>query len=267
MTNATVPLTRRRFLGTSRRDLWWVQPLAILLVLGAFGVYATWAAFQGENYTFGPYLSPFYSPELFGGSPHAIFGVQPAWWPGWLRFSPALLILPFPLFFRLTCYYYRGSYYKAFWADPPACAVGEPRKKYLGERYLPLILQNVHRYFMYVAVGFILILAWDVWKSFWWLDEATATHRFGLGLGSLILAVNVVCLAGYTLGCHSLRHVVGGWRDQFSKRPFFRKPYRCVTCLNDKHHRWAWVSLFTVGFSDIYIRLLATGVIHDLRII
>jgi len=99
------------------------------------------------------------------------------------------------------------------------------------------------------------------------MDEATATNRFGVGLGSIILAINVVCLAGYTLGCHSLRHIVGGWRDQFSRRPFFRKPYQCVTCLNDKHHRWAWVSLFTVAFSDIYIRLCATGVWHDLRII
>jgi hypothetical protein len=260
VTNATIPLTRRRFLGTARRDRWWVQPLLVFLALGGFGVYATWAAFQGRHYAYGPYLSPFYSPELFGESPHALFGIRPSWWPGWLRFSPALLILPFPLFFRLTCYYYRGSYYKAFWADPPACAVGEPRATYLGERHFPLILQNVHRYFMYIAVLFILILGYDVWTSLWWEDG------FHLGLGSVLLAVNVVCLAGYTLGCHSLRHVVGGWRDQFSRRPFFRTPYRCVTCLNDKHHRWAWVSLFTVGFSDVYIRMLASGLWHDLRI-
>ena len=49
--------------------------------------------------------------------------------------------------FRLTCYYYRGAYYKSFWADPPACAVSEPRKIYLGERSFPLIMQNFHRYF------------------------------------------------------------------------------------------------------------------------
>ncbi len=266
MTNATVPLTRRRFLGTARRDLWWVQPLLVLIILGSFGVYATWAAFQGKNYTWGPYLSPFYSPELFGTSPHAIFGPEPGWWPTWLRFSPALLILPFPLLFRATCYYYRGSYYKAFWADPPACTVGEPRKKYLGERSFPLILQNIHRYAMYFATTFIVILSYDVWKALWWADPATGTTRFGVGLGTILLAVNVVCLGGYTLGCHSLRHIVGGWRDQFSRKPGFRVPYRCVSCLNARHHRWAWVSLFTVGFSDIYIRLCATGVWHDLRI-
>ena len=70
---------------------------------------------------------------------------------GW-SFSPALLILPFPGLFRVTCYYYRGAYYKAFWADPPACAVGEPRKRYRGEAAFPLIVQNIHRYFLYVAL-------------------------------------------------------------------------------------------------------------------
>ena len=45
--------------------------------------YTTWALFQGEYYWFGNYLSPFYSPELFGDSPHAVFG--PWRWP-WLPF-------------------------------------------------------------------------------------------------------------------------------------------------------------------------------------
>src|SRR4029079_12634722 len=103
----------------------------------------------------------------FGDSPHALFGPRTAWWPSWLIFSPALLILPFPGLFRVTCYYYRGAYYKAFWADPPNCAVGEPRKSYLRERSFPLIVQNVHRYFMYVALLFLVILASDVWKALW----------------------------------------------------------------------------------------------------
>ena len=85
-------------------------------------------------------------------------------------FRPHYLILWAPGGFRLTCYYYRGAYYKAFWADPPACAVGEPRKKYLGERSFPLIMQNVHRYFLYVALIFIGILAYDVWKAMWFAE-------------------------------------------------------------------------------------------------
>src|SRR5215813_8426186 len=127
----------RRFGHTARRDFWWVAPLATLLGFSSFIVYATWAAFQNAHYQFGPYLSPFYSPLLFGDSPHAWFGGQPSFWPTWLLFSPAFLILWAPGGFRLTCYYYRGAYYQAFWADPPSCTVGEPRMHYRGERSFP----------------------------------------------------------------------------------------------------------------------------------
>ena len=129
MAHAQLPVIQRGFGETYRRDAWWLQPVVVFLILGSFVVYATWAAFQNAHYTFGPYLSPFYAPELWGDSPHAWFGPKPGWWPAWLPFSPALLILPFPGLFRFTCYYYRGAYYKAFWADPPSCAVGEPRKQ------------------------------------------------------------------------------------------------------------------------------------------
>jgi hypothetical protein len=267
MTTAPIPLTRRRFLETGRDDAWWVQPVVVFLLLGGFVVYATWAAFQNAHYTWGPYLSPFYSPELFGDSPHAWFGPRPGWWPGWLPFSPALIILPFPALFRFTCYYYRGSYYKAFWADPPACAVGEPRKTYRGERYFPLVFQNIHRYFMAIAVLFLGFLSYDVWKALWWTDAATGATRFGIGVGTVLLAVNVVCLGGYTLGCHSMRHILGGFRDQFSRKPIFQVPYACSTCANRVHNRWAWVSLFTVVLSDVYIRMGSMGLWHDLRIL
>ncbi len=260
----TVPLTRRRAGETLRRDAWWVQPLVVFLILSSFLVYATWAAFQNAHYTFGPYLSPFYSPEIFGDSPHAWFGPKPGWWPGWLPFSPALIILPFPALFRFTCYYYRGSYYKAFWADPPGCTVGEPRKTYLGERTFPLVFQNVHRYFMLVAVLFLFILGWDAWKAMWFPVAGGGTE-FGIGVGTLILILNLVCLSGYTLGCHSMRHITGGFRDQFSLNAVFRVPYACSTCLNNAHHSWAWTSLFTVVFSDIYIRLCSMGIWTDLR--
>jgi hypothetical protein len=265
MAFAQVSWERRKFGETMRRDRWWLTPLLVFLGLGAFVVYTTWAAFQGENYYWGPYLSPFYSPELFGDSPHAWFGPMPTWWPAWLPFSPALLILPFPGLFRLTCYYYRGAYYKAFWADPPSCAVGEPRKSYLGERHFPLILFNSHRYFLYIAFFFLIILARDVWEAMWFPNPATGGTTFGIGLGTLILAANVVFLGGYAFGCHSLRHLVGGRFDRFSA--FREKSYECVTCLNSRHQLWAWMSLFSVGISDIYVRLCATGAITDWRII
>src|SRR5438045_5651554 len=140
MSTVSAELPRRSFGETMRADVWWTQPLLVFLGLGAFIVYSTWAAFQGAHYFFGDYISPFYSPEIFGDSPHSWFGPKPSAWPAWLPFSPALIILPIPGLFRLTCSYYRGAYYKAFWADPPACAVGAPRSSYGGRPSFHLLL-------------------------------------------------------------------------------------------------------------------------------
>ncbi|MSU69331.1 MAG: succinate dehydrogenase [Opitutaceae bacterium] len=266
MAYAAASSTTRSFGQTMRRDAWWAQPLLVFVGLGGFIVYSTWAAFQNADYSFGPYLSPFYSPELFGSSPHSWFGAKPGWWPGWLPFSPALLILWIPAGFRTTCYYYRGAYYKSFWADPPSCAVGEPRTSYRGENSLPLILQNVHRYFLYLALVFLLVLAHDVWQALWFAD-ATGKTSFGIGIGTLVLAVNVCLLGGYTFGCHSLRHLIGGGLDEMSCAPACQGAWRCVSCFNRRHMLWAWLSLFWVGFSDVYVRLCAMGVWHDVRII
>ncbi len=252
--------------ATARRDRWWIKPVLVFLGLSAFVIYSTWAAFQGDHYWQGPYLSPFYSPELWGDSPHAWLGPKPSWWPGFLPFSPALLILWAPAGFRLTCYYYRGAYYKAFWADPPACAVGEARSKYLGENSLPLILQNIHRYFLYLALAFIGLLAWDAYQGFFFLGGDGRAH-FGVGVGSLVLVLNVVFLGGYTLGCHSFRHVVGGFLDTFSRHKVRKKCWDCVSCLNRGHQLWAWMSLFWVGFTDAYVRLCSHGTWTDWRIL
>jgi len=262
-----VLLAPRGFGETSRRDAWWATPLAVFLLLGAFVVYSTWAALQGEHYWWGPYLSPFYSPELFGASHHAWLGPRPAWWPEGLLFSPAILILWAPGGFRLTCYYYRGAYYKAFWADPPACAVGEPRSGYRGERSFPLVLQNVHRWFLYLALVFLAILSYDVWKALWWEDPATGARELGVGVGTLVLALNVVLLGGYTFGCHSLRHLIGGRNDEVSKAPVQHACYRGVCAFNRRHMTWAWLSLVWVAFSDVYVRMLAMGVWTDWRIL
>lgn len=268
MTTAIPPLKRPAFGQTMRKDAWWMQPLLVFLGFSAFIVYSTWAAFQNAHYWVeaggADYLSPFYSPEIFGASPHALFGPKPAWWPGWMLFSPALFVLWAPAGFRFTCYYYRGAYYKAFWADPLNCTVGEPRKTYLGEQYLPLIIQNVHRYFLYLAVLFILVLGHDAWRSMWFANAAGVKH-FGIGVGTIVLTVNVALIAAYTFGCHSLRHLIGGFMDQISKSPC-SSCYNAVSCLNRKHMMWAWLSLFWVGFTDVYVRLCSMGVWHDVRL-
>ena len=261
-----VQAVHRGFGTTSRKDTWWAAPIGVFVGLSAFLIYATWAAFQNAHYHFGPYLSPFYAPEIWGDSPHAWFGPKPDWWPALLPFSPALLILPFPGGFRFTCYYYRGAYYKAFWADPPSCAVGEPRNNYRGENSFPLILQNVHRFFMWVAVVFIAFLGYDAYKSYWFATPAGGT-TFGIGVGSLVLTANVILLASYTWGCHVLRHVVGGRMDEVSKSPVCDVAYSCVTSLNVKHQLFAWCSLFSVAFADIYVRLCSMGIWTDFRIL
>jgi hypothetical protein len=266
MANGAVEAVRTTGFGaTARRDAWWVQPTAVFIGLSAFVVYATWAALQGTHYRFGPYLSPLYSPELFGDPKTALFGGKPGWWPGWLVFSPAILILWAPGGFRVTCYYYRGAYYKAFWADPPSCTVKEPRAKYWGEASFPLIMQNVHRYFMYLALLFILILAHDAWDGLWWTDPATGKVAFGMGVGSLVLIMNVVLLGGYTFGCHSLRHWCGGKINQLSQCPMRSKVYGCVSSFNSRHMAWAWCSLIWVASTDLYIRMCSMGIWTDWR--
>ncbi|HEY4363861.1 MAG TPA: hypothetical protein VGN17_23030 [Bryobacteraceae bacterium] len=261
MSSIDVPLRRGGFGQTARKDAWWIQPLAVFLGFLAFIVYSTWAAMQGKNYTFGPYLSPMYSPLLMTSAP--------SWWtsvvPSFITFSPAMLILWAPGLFRFTCYYYRGAYYKAWWGDPPNCTVGEPRKTYWGEHKFPLIFQNAHRYFLYLAIVFIFILAYDAWKAMWWEVPGGGTV-FGIGLGTLVMIVNPILLGSYTFGCHSLRHLVGGRLDEMSKKPMRKSCYDCVSSLNKRHMLFAWMSLFWVGFTDVYIRMCAMGIWSDWRI-
>ncbi|MGC2390509.1 MAG: hypothetical protein WA621_14020 [Candidatus Acidiferrum sp.] len=252
MAGSPTLLPESRLGSTLRRDAWWVEILPVIILLGGFGLYATLRAFEGAYYAWGPYLSPFYSP-LIDPSHH--------WWP----WSPALLILGGPLGFRATCYYYRKAYYRAFFLDPPSCAVGEPSKrKYKGETAFPFILQNVHRYFFYIAVVFLAFLWYDAIVAYDW------NGHFGIGVGTLIMSVNIIMLTLYTFSCHSLRHLAGGKLDCFSCATFGMPRHSAwsgISFLNERHMLLAWTSLITVGFTDFYIRMVAAGVFHDLRIL
>jgi hypothetical protein len=82
----------------------------------------------------------------------------------------------------------------------------------------------------------------------------------------VLFLVNVVLLTGYSVSCHSLRHVLGGRLDCFScsRRAQVRYSlWQRLTTLNRHHMAWAWSSLISVTLADVYVRLLAFGVIRD----
>ncbi len=249
----------------ARRDTWWLAPAATFFVFTAFVVYTTFRVFENKYYEWGPYLSPMYSPLL----PFHVVVNLPLIGPKMI--SPAVYILLFPLLFRLTCYYYRKAYYRSFVFDPPGCAVPEPnperRMRYTGERVFPLIAQNFHRFALYIAVLFIFILGWDAIRSFMW-PGPDGTKHFGMGVGSLVLTINVVLLALYTFGCHSWRHLIGGSLNCYSCDALSRTRYGLwvkFSFLNRRHALFAWLSLIWVALTDLYVRLAAMYPGFDVR--
>lgn len=258
---SSVAITDRGFGTSQRRDRWWVAPLTVAVGLGICGVYATWAIVAGSNFFVDPYLSPFYSPCITSQCPAEVRFLGIDWWP----FSPAILLMWVILGFRTTCYYYRKAYYRAYFLDPPACAVGEFRgHAYRGETSFPFILQNAHRYFLYASILIWVFLTYDAAQAFFFEDG------FGIGVGSIVLLVNLVLLSGYWFGCHSLRHLVGGNVDCFSCSRFGaarHSAWKGVSFFNRHHMFWAWTSLVFVCLTDLYIRLAAGGAIPDFRIL
>ena len=242
-----------------RTDRWWLPPAATVLGLTAFVVYATWRAFSGADYYVAPYVSPFYSPCLAEACVPMRGGPNPGLVGDWFPLSPALLILIFPLGFRLTCYYYRKAYYRGFWASPPACAVAEPHRRYTGETRFPLVLQNLHRYFFYAALLVALVLTYDTVLAF-----RDADYAWGhMGLGTLVFLVNIALIWAYTLSCHSCRHLVGGRLRHFSRHPVRYRMWTFVSRLNRRHMELAWASLLSVALADLYVYLLAIGAFTD----
>ena len=251
--------------NTKRIDYWWVEPFLTAFGFLCFVIYTTWRAFSGVDFVVDNYLSPFYSPLLFhlpgDVTGHSWFGLWPESIPSWFPKSPALFILIFPLSFRMTCYYYRKFYYRSFFLSPPACAVqGVPRKNYKGETGL-LIIQNIHRYTLYIAILYIFILYYDGYISLF------RNNEFGIGVGSVILILNPTLLAFYAFGCHAFRHLIGGKEDCFScsagKEKIKYKIWGKVSILNSQHMLWAWISMIWVALTDLYIMLLSKGIITD----
>jgi hypothetical protein len=249
---AAVPgeLRRAGFGATERRDAWWVAPLFQGLVLAVLITYANWAAYQRTNYQAGGYLSPLYSP---------LISID------WLPFPPSFLVLLPPVLFRATCYYYRKAYYRSYFLDPPACAVSEFRGTgYRGETAFPFVLQNLHRYLFFLTLLYLPCL---------WLDVVHATifdGAFGIGVGTLVILANTTALTLYSFSCHSARHLIGGSVDCFSCTAFNRVRHglwQRASILNARHMPFAWLSFVTVCSADLYVRLVASGVITDLRLL
>jgi hypothetical protein len=220
-----------------RRDAWWAAPLATALGLAAFTLYFAWAVLQGGDYYAAPYLSPLYSP--FSS-------------PNWLWI---------PVGLRATCYYYRKAYYRSFFWTPPACAMPDARTTYKGETGWLRLVQNAHRYFFYLSVLLLAFLWRDALLAFRFADG------FGVGVGSLVLAADALLLTLFLASCNSCRHVCGGHLKSLHQAPVRHGLWRIASRLNVRHAAYGWLSLGSVAFADLYVRLLSTGVIHELRLL
>lgn len=250
---------------TLRKDRWWVQPTITVVVLTAFIVYTTWAVFVNRDYYYGVHrdlISPFFSPCIVNGCTSGAHGTTVffSWWPAGL--TPALLILGGPLGFRLTCYYYRRAYYRGFWGSPPNCGVSDAHGSYTGESRFPLVLQNIHRYFFLIGLIFNVILTMDAVMAF----RMPGAGGIGVSIGSLVLVVNACLLWTYSLSCHAARHLCGGGVRSFSAHKLRHNIWKFMTPLNARHMQFAWMSLIFVALTDVYVRLVASGTITDVKL-
>src|ERR1700685_1265087 len=257
---------------TLRTDPWWNRGRVVATLLTIWVAYATFRVFTGHWYYVPQYhyLTPFYSPCVSG---ECVPGASALghWIPAIPPIIPyAFVSLPFVLGFRLTCYYYRRAHYRAFLQLPTPCAAreppphrraGEPHPPYSGETRFPLIMQNLHRYFFFMALLISILNTYDLTQAFRGPDG-----NFALGLGTLIILVNVVFLWAYTLSCPSSRHITGGRLKNFSKHPARYWAWTQISKLNTRHMQLAWITLGTLMLTDLYIFLVAAGVFSDPRI-
>lgn len=240
-----------------RRLPWWVEPVTVASVLTVFGVYSFTVVLLFDG-GYREYLSPFYSPEV---------GL-PGWVPDFI--TAPMFVLWIPLGLRATCYYYRKAYYQAFFWDPPDCLSDAQKhdhrirgESYRGERAV-FVLNNVHRYFLYGSFVILAFLWYDTYLTFF------TQEGFQIRAGSLIWLANVVLLSLYSISCHSMRHLIGGRKDCFTcirGGGARRRAYNGVSRLTARHPHFAWFSLVSVLLADVYLRLIAAGIIPDLPII
>ncbi len=233
------------FGATERTDAWWQSPLFQLVALLVAMGYAGWSGSHPDGVQFESLRSPIHA-ELPG---IAMTGLLTA------------LTLAVPILFRATCYYMRRVYYRSVFGSPAACAVGTAPHLagYGGEKSFPFWLQNLHRYFLYLALALIAIHWFHVVRSFWYDGHVR------VGLGNLLLILDTALLTLYATSCHAFRHMIGGNVDCFScaKGGEVRyKAWSLVSALNGRHMQYFWASLYTVVIADAYIRMCAAGILN-----
>lgn len=264
---ATSQFERNIPLGTftnDRKDNWWFWPVVQGLIIVIFVIYTTATLFlpdilgTGEA---GHYLSPIFDikiPDSF---------LQAIGWPQSPFLPAALLVLWVPIGYRATCYYMRKIYYRSFFGNPPACAtngVNIRRGKYTGERWLPFILNNFHRYFLYAAIVVALYHWTELPNAF--NMSTDSSFQFGIGLGTILIVLDTVLLSFYVLSCHAFRHLLGGGTDCYSCsgiKKVQHKGWKIISKLNEYHGTFFWLSLISVMVADFYIRLLEFGIIKS----
>ena len=259
----TVSITRNIKSGslvTDRNDKWWLLPLVEDILIGIFVIYTLVVMFfftDGMTYAPMGYVSPIFGINVIPQSFYQSLGWNTA------AISTAWIFIWAPLGFRASCYYERKLYYRGFFLTPPACTVSGPdikRGNYKGESALPFILNNFHRYFFYATFVLMVLQTLDVLFAL----------QYGIGLGTILMAITAVFLSFYVYGCHAFRHWIGGRVDCYDcgvKGKIQYKGWRIVSKLNEKHNVWFWCSLIMVMVVDFYIHLVASGMIHEIPFI
>ena len=177
----------------------------------------------------------------------------------WWNLSPAFLILWIPGGFRATCYYYRKAYYRSFFGSPPACAVRDWPKRYLGETRFPFVLQNLHRYFFWLSLPILAFLCGTP------SSPSTSAGASAWALGTLVLIINARSCRCTRSPATPAAICAAAISTCSRARPGKYSLWQVVTRLNERHMLFAWISLVWVGLTDLYVRLLSMGVIRDLR--
>ena len=201
--------------------------------------------------------SPIFSPDVVH-----IFGISG---PSWI--NSAMLVLWIPFGFRGTCYYMRRVYHRVFFQNPTGCVVAKPgvsyRFGYKGETGL-FILNNIHRYMMYLAILIILFKVYDVYHTMH-ITATDGSEGIGVSVGTLFLALEAAFLFMYVVTCHAFRHIIGGALDRWDKglARFKGKIFWRVSKGNIHHGVWFWLSLLVVFLGDMWVWAVSSGQFTD----